>query len=120
MGRGCGLHVFFTLLMIGVGIWVLLGSNLPFYQRWLLALSIVTFGYYWFDKYQARHKGWRVPEVWLHVLAFLGGFLGGWAALFIIGHKRDELFFFVILFLATLLHIGLIAYGIVEMGPHGV
>lgn len=116
MGAGCGLHIFFTFLMIFVFGWVLLEANLRFYEAWLLATSVVTFSYYGFDHYQAQRKGWRVPEAWLHILAFLGGFLGGWAGLFWFRPKIDFLFFALMLILATGLHIALINYGFVTIG----
>jgi len=118
-GAGCGLHILFTLLMIALGLWMLLNVDLPFYEAWLLTLSVITFSYYGFDKYQARNKGWRVPEAWLFTLSFLGGFLGAWAALFVHRHKHDQLFGVIMIILATAFHMGLIAVGIVEMGPYG-
>ena len=117
-GGGCGLHVLFTLLMIGLGLWMLFVVDLPPYEAWLLTLGVITFAYYGFDKYQARNKGWRVPEVWLFVLSFLGGFLGAWAALFVFRHKHDQLFGVLMILLATGFHMGLIALGIVSMGPY--
>lgn len=115
MRGGCGLHLLFTVLMIGVGLWILFGADLAWYQAWLLALTVVTFGYYWFDKFQAQRKGWRVPELWLHGLAFAGGFLGGWAGMFWFRHKTQHFWFKVLLVLATLLHLWLINVGLVSL-----
>lgn len=115
-GAGCGLHIFFTLVMIFVFGWILLEANLSFYETWLFATSVVTFSYYGFDKYQAQRKGWRVPEAWLHALAFLGGFLGGWAGLFWFRATADHVFFIIMLILATALHIWLINAGYVSLG----
>jgi uncharacterized membrane protein YsdA (DUF1294 family) len=108
---GCGLTLFFWLLMALAGFWIFAQTNLPVYPAWLLALSIVTFVVYGFDKWQSQRKGWRISEVMLHSLALLGGFLGGWAGLFWFRHKTQHPFFFVVLLLATLLHIGLLNAG---------
>jgi uncharacterized membrane protein YsdA (DUF1294 family) len=111
-GAGCGIHIFFTIFMIFAFGWIFLyAAELTAYEAWLLAMSVVTFSYYGFDKYQAQRKGWRVPEVWLHVLAFAGGFLGGWAGLFWFRHKTDHFFFMIMLVLATALHIWFLSEG---------
>lgn len=111
MGAGCGLHIFFSLFMLIVFGWILLAAQLPFYETWLFATSVVTFAYYAFDHYQSQRKGWRVPEAWLHLLAFLGGFMGGWFGMFWFRPRADHLFFGVMLVLATLLHLALINMG---------
>ena len=45
------------------------------YLVWLAAASVVTFILYGYDKAQAKRNGRRVPEKYLHWLAFLGIFL---------------------------------------------
>jgi uncharacterized membrane protein YsdA (DUF1294 family) len=95
--------------LIGVVLW---NANLSLYPAWVLAASIVTFCCYGFDKLQSQRKGWRVPELWLHTLAFGGGFLGGWAGMFWFLHKTKHVSFLILLILATLLHIGLLNAGL--------
>ncbi len=48
---------------------------------WLIGVNATTFGYFGFDKRQARKGGRRVPEVVLHGLAFAGGSVGAFAAM---------------------------------------
>jgi uncharacterized membrane protein YsdA (DUF1294 family) len=110
---GCGLNLFFWLLMALAGVWIFYQTELPAYPAWLLSLSIVTFCFYGFDKWQSQRKGWRISEMTLHTLALLGGFLGGWAGLFWFRHKTKHPWFFVVLVLATLLHISLLNAGLI-------
>jgi uncharacterized membrane protein YsdA (DUF1294 family) len=70
---------------------------------YLLAMSLVTFGYYWLDKYQAQRAGRRVPEVVLHGMALLGGSPGAYVAMRQFRHKtikpRFQRIFWIIVFL---------------------
>ena len=52
-------------------------------QTWLLILaadvalmSLLSLGFYAWDKRQAGRSGWRVPEKRLHLIALLGGWPG--------------------------------------------
>jgi len=80
------------------------------YLLWLASTSIVTFLLYGFDKIQAKRDGGRVPEIILHSLALVGGFIGGWAGHFVFRHKTRKLVFLIVLVLATTLHVGLYYY----------
>ena len=46
----------------------------------LISINITTFFAYWFDKRAAQKGAWRVPERDLHILEFLGGWIGAWIA----------------------------------------
>lgn len=81
-----------------------------FYLIWLAALSVITFVAYGYDKGQARRGAWRVSERTLHLLALLGGFLGGWLGMFVFHHKTRHPSFIIILLLATVLHLFLYVY----------
>ena len=70
---------------------------------------MTTFGIYGWDKWQAQRRGWRAPERTLHLLAFVGGFLGGWAGMFLFWHKVRDSSFWLVLSLATIIH-GALAY----------
>ncbi|MCB0156028.1 MAG: DUF1294 domain-containing protein [Anaerolineae bacterium] len=81
------------------------------YVLWLLALSLVTFLLYGLDKAEAKRRGRsaqnRVPKLLLHLLALLGGFIGGWGGMFIFWHKIRQLEFWAVLIASTLLHWGI-------------
>jgi len=75
-------YLIFTIIAIPLIIVLLLilalTTTWSFYWIWLVALSVITFLLYGYDKGQAKLGGLRVPEIVLHVLALLGGFPGGW------------------------------------------
>jgi uncharacterized membrane protein YsdA (DUF1294 family) len=78
---------------------------LQFYLIWLALASGITFLLYGIDKAQSKLKGWRVPEVVLHFLAFAGGFPGGWAGQSLFNHKTQKGFFVFVLTLSTAIHV---------------
>lgn len=51
------------------------------YTVWLAAWSLTAVAFYGWDKWQARRRGWRVPEAVLLALALMGGFAGAWAGM---------------------------------------
>jgi uncharacterized membrane protein YsdA (DUF1294 family) len=78
------------------------------YGVWIIALTVTTLALYIFDKLASQVRNApRVPEVLLHVLSLLGGFMGGWIGVAVIGHKRNfsrHPAFVPILVVSTLLH----------------
>jgi uncharacterized membrane protein YsdA (DUF1294 family) len=55
---------------------------------YLVAINVVTFGAYAWDKRQSRRSGARrVRERTLWILCFAGGVLGAWLAFFGLRHK---------------------------------
>lgn len=54
---------------------------------WLVAINLITFLYFAYDKRQAARQGRRVPEAVLHVLALLGGTPGAWLGMRFFHHK---------------------------------
>jgi uncharacterized membrane protein YsdA (DUF1294 family) len=108
-------HIGFSLLAIVLTIvlFPLLTSATGWqpYAVWLAVLSVVTLAMYGLDKALAILKGPRVPEVLLHVLALLGGFLGAWLGMALFRHKtnrRKHPWFAPIIVLSTLMHAVLI------------
>lgn len=91
------------LLGAAIIIALLLLSELDWYVDWLIGWSVALFALYGVDKAQAKLDGWRVPEVWLHGLALVGGFIGGWLGMFIFRHKTRHPAFKVVLAVATAL-----------------
>jgi len=110
-----------ALVIIVVSLYVISQlTNLPFYLVWISALSISTFVLYGLDKRDAVVYGKgaqnRTPEILLHLLAFAGGFLGGWLGMFLFWHKIKHLDFWGVLTLSTMLHVVLIMW-VFELGP---
>lgn len=81
-------------------------GKIPLYPLWLASTGVVTFILYGFDKLQAKRNAGRVPEIVLHLLALVGGFIGGWAGRFVFRHKTRKPVFLVVLILASVLHVG--------------
>jgi uncharacterized membrane protein YsdA (DUF1294 family) len=96
-------------IILGLVFYLWLGWN--FYLVWLIVCNVVTFVFFRYDKRQAQTPdATRVPEVVLLGLALAGGFLGGWAGMFVRPrHKVHKPLFWVVLIAATLLHLVLIA-----------
>ena len=82
----------------------------PAYVAWLIAASVVLFALYGYDKTQAKAGGGRVPEIVLHGLALLGGFVGGWIGMFAFHHKTQKPMFKVVLAIATVLNVAVIYF----------
>lgn len=90
---------------------ILLTGDWGRYLTGNLAVSVATFILYGIDKAQAkmfqRNAKNRVPENLLHLLALLGGYIGGWAGMFIFWHKVRKPIFWIVLTVSTVLHLGL-------------
>ena len=54
---------------------------------YLIAVNVLTFIVYGFDKRKARRKRWRIPEATLLGLAVIGGSMGAWIAMRLFHHK---------------------------------
>ena len=80
-----------SLAVLGaLALWLALGRQANAVHGagcWLLAVNLVTFGYYGYDKHQARTLASRVPEIVLHGLAVLGGSAGAFAGMGVFRHK---------------------------------
>ncbi|MDR1641143.1 MAG: DUF1294 domain-containing protein [Clostridiales bacterium] len=85
---------------------------------WYIAMTVALFVLMGYDKSRAIRKEWRVKENTLFTFAFLGGFAGGLAGMFIFRHKIRKLGFQLGFPAALLLHAviwGYIAYTGFEM-----
>jgi uncharacterized membrane protein YsdA (DUF1294 family) len=110
-------HIAFGLVAIAITAALLVlmveKTDWNLYGVWVIALTVTTLALYIFDKLASQvRRAPRVPEVLLHMLSLLGGFMGGWIGVALIGHKRNfsrHPAFVPILVVSTLLHAG-IAY----------
>jgi uncharacterized membrane protein YsdA (DUF1294 family) len=50
-------------------------------------INAASAGLFYYDKFQAQSKGWRVPEKQLQLSALLGGWVGGMWAMQTFRHK---------------------------------
>lgn len=54
---------------------------------YIIAINVVAFIVFGFDKLRARQKKWRIPEATLLLLAVVGGSIGAWAGMLVWRHK---------------------------------
>ena len=70
-----------------------------------LALSLLTFLLFGFDKNAARTNQWRVPEKVLLGLSILGGAAGGLLGMLTFRHKTRKNYFWVVLIASACAHL---------------
>lgn len=84
------LVAFAIVLGITLILWFLLSGVNQWYTWlgcWLVAANVTSFGYYGYDKGQARSEKKRIPEALLHTLTAIGGSLGSYAGMQFFRHK---------------------------------
>jgi uncharacterized membrane protein YsdA (DUF1294 family) len=87
----------------------LLGISLSWVVAGYLAVSVITYFVYKYDKRAAGEKRWRAPGRTLHLLALLGGWPGALVAQSRLRHKtswRDEFWFKLLTWLIVAAHLG--------------
>lgn len=92
-------------LVVGIALWYWLRPS-QFFWFWLLLSGIVTFLFYSFDKAQSKRGGWRVPEIVLHGMSLLGGFIGAALGMALWRHKTRKPLFLIVIILSGLLWFG--------------
>ena len=81
---------------------------------YLIAITIITFCFYGYDKRRAVKEKGRIPEAVLHLLALIGGSIGALAGQIIFHHKTRKLKFQAVFILIVILQIALIAFWIMR------
>src|SRR5207248_2071724 len=77
------------------GTYGLIALGLPIIGAYLLAINLLAFAAYAFDKRRAGAGGRRVPEAVLLGLAYVGGTPGAGLAMFTLRHKTRKLSFLI-------------------------
>jgi uncharacterized membrane protein YsdA (DUF1294 family)/cold shock CspA family protein len=94
-----------SVFMIIVVVLVLLRLAPWWVLPWYLALSVVTFFAYGWDKVSARGGHWRTQESTLNGLAMLGGWPGAWIAQHAWHHKSRKESFLAAFWVAVILNL---------------
>ena len=81
-----------------------------YFLIYILALSAITFILYAIDKIKAQKKAWRIPEKALLTLSFIGGALGGLAAMYTVRHKTKHWYFVVVNVISIGIHFFIATY----------
>jgi uncharacterized membrane protein YsdA (DUF1294 family) len=111
--------VFHFCVSLGIAVAFALGIWLTLSRRgdwphlagcWLLAINVVTFGYYGFDKGRARDATSRVPERVLHGLSAAGGSPAALAAMHVFHHKTIKPSFRILFWCIVALQLALSAW----------
>ena len=75
-----------------------------------LLINVITFAAYGVDKRKAIRNQWRIPELTLISMAFLGGFIGAPLGMLTFHHKTRKIKFRILIPVAVILHIILIIF----------
>ncbi|MFO7662337.1 MAG: DUF1294 domain-containing protein [Chloroflexota bacterium] len=59
------------------------------YFVWLISTSIIAFLYYAIDKGLSKAGSVRIPELVLHLLSLIGGFIGALLGMLVFRHKSN-------------------------------
>mmetsp|Transcript_46749 Transcript_46749/g.101812 ORF Transcript_46749/g.101812 Transcript_46749/m.101812 type:complete len:135 (-) Transcript_46749:34-438(-) len=78
-------------------------------------VNVATVALFWYDKHQAKHGGWRVPEKTLQGTAALGGWPAGYVAMQMFHHKTKKESFRVGYHAATAANVGLCSVGMASL-----
>jgi uncharacterized membrane protein YsdA (DUF1294 family) len=103
-----GVAALVALLGLGLLLYFWLDWNL--YWAWLLAVNVVTYFFFRYDKGQAQREGaTRVPEIVLLALVLSGGVVGGCAGMLVRPrHKTHKPVFWIVLAAGAILHLFLL------------
>ena len=72
-------------------VWAAATGRLPVAVMLSMPLMwVITFFFYWRDKFAAQRGAWRTPEASLHALGLIGGWPGGWLAQRLLRHKSRK------------------------------
>ncbi len=71
---------------------------------YLIAINLITFAVWGVDKYKAKNQKWRIPEIWLFGLMFIGGAFGALAGMLLFRHKIRKTIFWIAVIIACILY----------------
>jgi uncharacterized membrane protein YsdA (DUF1294 family)/cold shock CspA family protein len=103
LGFGFGALLGFLLLLPAYAL-LRYAPDLKYALAYLLGISTITWFSYVFDKKRAQTGGWRVPEIQLHILEFLGGWPAAFLAQRYIRHKTKKKSYRLTFWFIVLLH----------------
>ena len=84
-------------------------SNL-YLLAYIVVINIVTFLAFAYDKYRAKKGGWRIKNIFLLGLSFIGGSLGGLLGMSLTRHKSRKSYYRIGLPLMVLMQVLVLVY----------
>ena len=85
-----------------------------------LAMSLITFAIYAFDKSASKNGRWRVPEKSLHTLSLIGGWPGAMIGQRVLRHKTVKQPFRFIFWLTVATNIAAVIWFIFPETAHNI
>ena len=104
--------LYFAMMMVAAYVCETFFFTVPFFSHkaflWfivyhLFCINAITFIAYGVDKHAAQKGAWRVPEIRLHTLEFLGGWIGAYFAQKVFHHKTKKRSFRIMFWLMLIL-----------------
>jgi uncharacterized membrane protein YsdA (DUF1294 family)/cold shock CspA family protein len=98
-----------------------LSHKIPPLILWVyLALSVITFLVYAFDKSAAKDGAWRTPESTLHWLSIAGGWPGALIAQQLLRHKSKKQSFRTVFWFTVVINCGALAWVYTPAGAESI
>lgn len=95
---------YFTLLLLSVGL-----TDFPvIVLLWQIAISVVAYAVYAWDKSAAQNNRWRTSESALHMFALSGGWPGALLAQQVLRHKSKKQSFRFVFWVTVLLSVAVV------------
>ncbi|MEN6308803.1 MAG: DUF1294 domain-containing protein [Anaerohalosphaeraceae bacterium] len=98
------------ILFVPIGITLWYSTDIHPLWIYLVTLSLITFLFYGYDKYQAIGHKSRIPEAVLHLLVLAGGTAGAFAGQLVFRHKTKKLSFRMLFIIIAVLQAGLVLW----------
>ena len=73
--------------------------------RYLIIINCISFLLMGFDKHQAIHNKYRIPEIVLMIMAAIGGSIGSILGMYIFHHKTKKIKFHILFTIFLILQI---------------
>jgi len=102
--------LFAVVFMAAIGVSAVTGKLSRMLLIGYAALSLVTFGAYWFDKSAARRGAWRTSEGMLLFLGLAGGWPGALIAQQLLRHKSKKTSFRTVFWITVLVNCAVLAW----------
>jgi uncharacterized membrane protein YsdA (DUF1294 family) len=83
---------------------------------YLITISLITFLFYGYDKYQAKYNRIRIPGIVLHLLTLMGGTVGAFLGQILFHHKTKKWEFQLVFIMIVVVQVGLIVWWVVRGG----
>lgn len=105
----------FLLPIITVGLTLYWGYPISIQVvAYYLTINYSAFALYYLDKRRAVESGWRIPELTLHKISLLGGFVGARIGQVVNRHKVSKVSFLTVYWFTVVVHLVLIGWFIYE------